>query len=58
MENCWYNGLDLFEMINSLTIIEEWQKEIIKGEIEGMPFLGIPKEKVTRYEIREESEGK
>lgn len=53
MENCWYNGLELFEMIDSLTIIEEWQKGIIKGEIESMSFLGIPKESVTKYEIKE-----
>ena len=58
MKNSWYNGLELFEMIDNLTIIEEWQKGIIKGEIESMPFLGIPKENVTKYEIREESEEK
>ena len=57
MENCWYNGLDLFEMIDSLTIIEEWQKGIIKGEIESMMFLGIPKEEWKKKYVLEESEG-
>ena len=56
MKNCWYNGLDLFEMIDNLTIIEEWQKGIIKGEIESMSFIGIPKESVKKYEISEERE--
>lgn len=57
MENCWYNGLELFEMIDSLTIIEEWQKGIIKGEIESMPFLGIPKEEWKKKYVKAESEG-
>ena len=56
MENCWYNGLELFEMIDNLTIIEEWQKEIIKGEIESMPFLGIPEEKWKKVYVWAESE--
>lgn len=42
MKNCWYNGLELFEMIDKLTNIEDWQKDILKMEIESMNYKGLP----------------